>query len=187
MVFADQANDANAINGQLVTHEAIPESTVTPFGSQPDKDFLGLTLKPTTVKKNKKTVCTGFTATITLAGAPSGTTTIYRVTGTTKKNARAFWVTYDGVKTNLAYGVDPSVAGTTTLVPLKQPAVVSGKTITFTVLESDFKVAGETIKDFRWLALGAHTRTIVTTPARTVTVPLWDSVIVDEKKVFTLC
>lgn len=183
LVIPDPANDANALNGQQVGGGPL-DGNATPVGSQPEKDFTKITLAPMTVKKGKKISCTGFTATVTLS-APAATDglTIYRITGVTPTNKRAFWLVFDGTSTDMAHGTDPGTTGSSTYTPLKRPAKLVGNTLTFTVLESDLKAADETVAGFRWTGLGAHSRSSLVV----ATVPMWDKVVVPATTAFSLC
>ena len=177
LTLTDQAGDANALNGGgLANGGAGPvtaDGTVTPVGSQADKDLLSLVLSGTSVKVGTKATCTGFTAAITLSAAPTANSN-YRVLATTATNTSSWWLTYNGTRSYIRYS-----AGTAASVDLVKPAVVNDKTITFTVTEADLKASGEKLSSFALLGAGVDARSLV--PGAGATVPLWDEILKTEK------
>ena len=149
----------------------------TPGPSQDSKDFVSLTLAPLPGKK-----CTGYTAVVELAGAPSSNT-VYRVLGSTAVNTSLFWLQYDnnpiaGTTSRLRYN-DGSGAK---FVDLTTPAKVDGSKITFTVLEKDVKAANEKLASLKIELPGADVRT----STGVATVPSYD-VLENEDKSFKVC
>ncbi len=141
----DPSGDANFVNGQgLVTGDAVPHDQATPVGSQAYADVTSVLWQTTkTVKKVKKktvTTITGFTVTVTLAGAPTppeGTTVVYRILGKTPA-CPYFGVVYysnklkDGTSPQSALRDNCNGASAARLTPIALP-VVKGSTLTWTV------------------------------------------------------
>jgi hypothetical protein len=173
LVLTDAKGDANGVNGQGVADQNGQPGP----GSQDGKDILGLTLTPTGGKK-----CTGYTAVVELAAAPTSNTH-YRVLGTTAKNTSLFWLQYDnnplaGTTSVLRYN-DGSGAK---VVDLSTPVKVAGSKLTFTVTAKDLKAAGEKLAGLAVLAPGVDVRT----STGRATVPSWD-VLPESDKSFKPC
>jgi hypothetical protein len=147
-----------------------------PGPSQDSKDVVSLTMAPLPGK-----ACTGYTAVVELAGAPSNNT-VYRVLGTTAKNTSLFWLQYDN---NPAGGTTSRLRfsdGTSSSVDLSTPAKVDGSKIIFTVLEKDVKAAGEKLASLKIDLPAVDIRT----STGVVTVPSYDS-LDNEDKSFRVC
>lgn len=162
LALTDTAGDANAVNGQSVV--AGQNGQAGP-GSQAGKDILSLTMAPLPGKK-----CSGYTAIVELAAAPTSNT-VYRVLGTTATNASLFWLQYDnnpvgGTTSRLRYN-DGSGAK---FVDLATPVKVDGSKLVFTVLEKDLKGASEKLAAVKIDAPGVDVRT----STGAATVPSWD-------------
>ncbi|MDP9100894.1 MAG: hypothetical protein M3N21_01955 [Actinomycetota bacterium] len=183
LTYTDPKGDANAINGQSLGSASPvppPDSVVTPVGSQDSKDILSVTYASTgtTAKKVRRGApaftCTGFTATMTLAGAPDATNpavnTLYRLTSSTADGT--WWLQYSGGKTTLRYanGVDATGLSTTKTVALTNPAVIAGSTITWIVTPADLATSNQKLFKFSLSGLGADVRS----DTGVLTVPAWD-------------
>lgn len=175
LVLTDQKGDANGIHDQGTG--TFGNGTATPV-SDSAKDFVSLTLAPLAGKK-----CTGYTAVIELAGAPSANT-VYRVLGTTAKNSSLLWLQYD----------NNPVAGTTSrlrwndgsgalFTDLATPAKVQGSKITLTVLEKDRKAAGEKLAGMKVDAPGLDARS----STGAATVPSYDVLDAPDKSFKPCC
>lgn len=174
LVLTDQKGDANGIHDQGTG--TFGSGAVTPV-SDSSKDVVSLTMAPLPGKR-----CTGYSAVVELAAAPSSNT-VYRVLGTTAKNASLFWLQFDnnpvsGTTSRLRYN-DGSGAK---FVDLATPAKVAGSKITLTVLEKDLKGAGEKLAGLKVDAPGLDVRT----STGAATVPSYD-VLVNEEKSFKPC
>lgn len=156
--ITDPANDANGVNSQSGTSNALPNNQATPGASQAYADVLSVEWKTTKAKKKvgrkTVTVVTGFTVTTTLSGPPTppqGTTVVYRMLGATP-SCGFFGVAY--YSTPLSDPTTPQAAirdncgGIPTRLT-KINAVVSGSTITWTVplsaIPKDTKVGANTV------------------------------------------
>jgi hypothetical protein len=144
--------------------------------SQDSKDIVSLTLAPLPGK-----ACTGYTAVVELAGAPSSNT-VYRVLGTTAKNTSLFWLQYDNNPVNGTRTLLRFSDGTSQTVPLSTPAKVDGGKIIFTVLDKDAKAAGEKLASLKINAPGVDVRT----STGALTVPSYDT-LDNEDKSFKVC
>ena len=170
LVLTDAKGDASVSDQGTGTFGSAPGP------SQDSKDVVSLTLAPLPGK-----ACTGYTAVLELAGAPSANT-VYRVLGSTATNTSLFWLQYDnnpigGTTTKLRYS-----DGSSKSVDLTTPAKVAGSKITFTVLEKDVKAANETLAKLKIDAPGVDVRT----STGVVTVPSYDS-LENEDKGFKVC
>jgi hypothetical protein len=132
----DPAGDAN------LTANATPDKS-GPAGNQDYADVLSIlwqTTKQTKRVKNKNvTTVTGFTVTVTLAGAPvapTGTEVVYRILGTPPCPGSFFGVVYytqpDANGKNPQSAIRDDCTGTTRLTPIALPKI-DGKTMTWTV------------------------------------------------------
>ena len=162
LVLKDAAGDANAVNGQGVVSG---QNGQTGPGSQPGKDVLSLTMAPLPGKN-----CTGYTAVVELAAAPTSNT-VYRVLGNTATNASLFWLQYDnnpvgGTTSRLRYN-DGSGSKS---IDLATPVKVDGSKLLFTVLEKDLKAANEKLAAIKIEAPGVDVRS----STGVATVPSWD-------------
>lgn len=171
-VLTDQRGDGNGLHDQGTG--TFGSGTATPV-SDPGKDVLSLTMAPLPGKR-----CTGYTAVVELAGAPTANT-VYRVTGKTRRNGHQLVLRYannftDGTTTELRYDSG--------IVPLSTPAKVTGSRITFRVLEKDLKAAGEELAAVRIEAPGLDVRSALGVGG--LTVPSWD-VLVNDDKGFKVC
>ncbi len=170
LVLTDPKGDA------FVTDQGTGTFGGVPGPSQDSKDVVSLTMAPLPGK-----ACTGYTAVLELAGAPSNNT-VYRVLGTTAKNTSLFWLQYDnnpvnGTRTQLRFS-----DGTSQSVGLSTPAKVEGSKITFTVLDKDVKAAGEKLASLKIDLPGVDIRT----STGAATVPAHDS-LDNEDKSFKVC
>lgn len=170
LVLTDPKGDA------FLTDQGTGTFGSLPGPSQDSKDVISLTLAPLPGK-----ACTGYTAVVELAGAPSSNT-VYRVLGTTAKNTSLFWLQYDnnpvnGTRTQLRFS-----DGTSQSVLLSTPAKVDGSKITFTVLEKDVKAAGESLSSLKIETPGVDVRT----STGAATVPSYDT-LDNEDKSFKVC
>jgi hypothetical protein len=161
LVLTDPKGDANGVG-------------VGP-GSQDGKDVVSLTLAPLPGK-----ACTGYTAVVELAAAPTANTS-YRVLGTSAKNTAYLWVEYSnnpvsGTLSRLRWS-----DGTTGFVDLATPAKVDGSKITLTVLDKDLKAAGEKLANVKVEAPGVSVRT----NSGAATAPEWD--LMPGDKSFKVC
>ena len=170
LVLTDPKGDAFLTDQSTGTFGSVPGP------SQDSKDVVSLTMAPLPGK-----ACTGYTAVVELAGAPSSNT-VYRVLGTTVKNTAIFWLQYDnnpvnGTRTQLRFS-----DGTSQSVALSTPAKVAGNKITFTVLDKDVKAAGEKLATLKIDAPGVDIRT----STGAATVPGHDA-LDNEEKSFKVC
>lgn len=138
LVLEDVAGDANALNDQ--GFGAGVDNNSTPIQYAPT-DIVKATLANTVVKKK----CTGFTFTIEFAEAvdPSASV-IYRLLGTTTRNDGIFQIYLNngaaaGGETEIRHGAGEE----DNTFPLKTPAKVDGKTITFTITDREMKTFGD--------------------------------------------
>ena len=143
-----------------------------PGPSQDSKDLLSLTLAPLPGKK-----CTGYTAVVQLAGAPSSNT-IYRVLGSTETFS-LFWLQFDNNPVNGTRTTLRTSDGTTVL---STPAKVEGSKFTITVLEKDIKAVGEKLASLKVEAPSGDVRS----STGVVTVPSYDQ-LENEDKSFKPC
>jgi hypothetical protein len=138
LVLTDIAGDANALNdqglGQGVDNNATPVSEAA-------ADIVKTTLANTF--KGKK--CTGFTITMEMAGdVDPSLPAIYRLLGNTTKNDGIFQIYLnngaiaDG-ESEIRHGAGEEDAS----FPMKNPAKIAGKTITFTVTDKEIKAFGD--------------------------------------------
>lgn len=139
LVIEDLAGDANALNDQGTGLEGGP-GQATPVQYAPT-DIVKTTLVNTYAGKK----CTGFTMTMEFADAvdPSASV-IYRLLGTTTKNDGIFQIYFnngaaDGGSTEIRHGAGDADA----TFPLKNPAKISGKTITWTITDREIKSFGD--------------------------------------------
>lgn len=174
LVLTDAKGDANAVHGQ----NAVAGQNGQPGpGSQNSKDILSLTLAPLPGK-----ACTGYTAVVELAGAPS-TNTVYRVLGTTGVTTSWWWLQYDnnpvgGTTSRIRYTEGTSAK----FVDLSTPVKVDGSKLTWTVLAKDVKAANENLTSLKIAAPNVDIRT----STGVFTAPSWD-VLVNGDKDFKVC
>lgn len=138
LVLEDVAGDANALNDQGFGLGV--DDNATPIQYAPT-DIVKATLANTVVKK----ACTGFTFTMEFAEPvdPSASV-IYRLLGSTTKNDAIFQIYLNngaaaGGETEVRHGSGDE----DNTFPLKTPAKIDGKTITFTVTTRDMKTFGD--------------------------------------------
>lgn len=148
LVLEDVKGDANALNGQGVVPSVDNNSTPVSYGPT---DIVKTTLANTMAGKT----CTGFTITMEFAEAvnPSAPA-IYRLLGKTTKNDRIFQIYLNnGLVGGGASQIRHGSGDSDTTFPMKTPAKVNGRTITFTVSAKDIKAFGDKpgnkITDFR--------------------------------------
>ncbi len=173
--YTDPKGDANAINSQGEPVPGFPSSTGTPAGSQDTKDIVGVTYTSTgTVTKLRhrapQFTCTGFTATMTLAGAPETTNTLYRLESNSA--AGMWWLQYANGVAIMRIPAAPllGIYPQTQSIPLKTPPVIAGNSVTWVVTAADVAATGGTLPKFILSGMSADVRT--STPAATV--PAWD-------------
>ena len=138
LVFEDAAGDANALNDQ--GFGAGFDNNATPIQYAPT-DIVKTTLANTYAGKK----CTGFTLTMEFADAvdPSASV-IYRLLGATTKNDGIFQIylnngAADGGSTEVRHGAGEE----DNTFPLKTPAKIAGKTITWTISDREIKSFGD--------------------------------------------
>ncbi len=185
VVYDDVAGDGNLLNSQILNAPEAGRGVATP-GSQAGLDILKVEYKNTfapsaPAKKGKKApapACTGFTATMTLSGAPAGNSR-FRLFNDTPKNSRFFIIEHDsGTKrTSIRFGG----AGEDNTQDLK-PAVINGSTITWTVTSKDIKAIGE--KPGQGITVEQATTT--GSPGGVLFFPIFDRAFAEDKT-FTLC
>lgn len=173
--ISDAAGDANAFNDQGSGDLPVANPGA---GSQAGKDILEVTYTGT--KKGK--ACTGFTATLKLAGPPEANT-LYRLRGTGTFNTNIWWLQYNGATTTVRWSSDPDEPLASGSGALKSPVVIAGSTITWKVTEADLKMTGEKLAAFVLTGPGSDIRT--QTPA--VTAPQWDALPSDTATSFKPC
>lgn len=138
LVLTDISGDANALNDQ--GFGAGVDNNATPV-SETSADIVKATLANTVVRKK----CTGFTLTMEFAGdVDPSLPAIYRLLGTTTKNDGIFQIYLNngalaGGETEVRHGAGDADE----TFPLRTPAKVAGKTITFTVTDRDMKAFGD--------------------------------------------
>ena len=195
LVVVDQTGDANAVNdGGLLNGDPLPSGTKTDPASLSQFDIKSLSIAATgsMAKKRvgRKTVsyfnCTGYTATIELAGAPQTTASLYRVQAATQK-LETFWLQFSNpaggaTSTKLRYS-DPAATTGTSSIDLKTPAKIQESKVIFTVTAADLKAVGEALGKTVLSGLAADTRTHL----NAVTVPMWDTVAADEAAAWKVC
>lgn len=199
LVASDQAGDANAVNNQGIHEVDVPSGTVTPV-SLAQYDLRSLTIAPTgsiaTRKAGRRTVryfrCTGFTATVELAGPPQSLATMYRVEANRAPHHGGngmFWLEHKHLPheepvTDLRFYKDPAVPTSPQVyVPLRTPARIEGTKITFTVTAADLAQAGERLGALRLTQLGADVRGYEAKVAS----PLWDQLVAGPSAVWAVC
>lgn len=178
--WTDKKGDGNAINSQGNGVAALDAGTPTAT-SEPGRDILKVSYGNLMKKVGKKTVCDGFTATMTLSGKPVGST-IYRIFATTAENTARYTLSYDSFegRTFLRHGTGPT---DDTEMGLKFPAKLSGNTITWRVPMSDVKAtnekAGSVLKGFAATAAGSQ--------AGVLYLPVYDRAQTAKPATFTIC
>jgi hypothetical protein len=173
LVIKDASGDANALNGQGF---ATTPSASTP-ASVAGMDITSVTMQTTGtyVKKGTKKVfsCTGFKATLELAGPPQ-VDAIFRITATGLANASTYNLVWSndptGPASYLQYdtGTGSTLGGGTIDIPV----TVTGNKVVWTVTNNDIKATNENAAKLRLSDIGAHDRTI----ALVATVPQVDEV-----------
>ena len=138
LVIEDAAGDANALNDQGFGAGVDNNATPVQYAAT---DIVKTTLVNTFAGKK----CTGFTMTMEFAEAvdPSASV-IYRLLGTTTKNDGIFQIYFnngaaDGGSTEVRHGAGEA----DNTFPLKTPAKISGKTITWTISDREIKSFGD--------------------------------------------
>lgn len=136
LVLEDVAGDANALNDQ--GFGAGMDNNSTPISYAPT-DLVKATLANTVVAKK----CTGFTVQMEFAEAVDASV-IYRLLGKTTNNDRIFQLYLNngaaaGGESQIRHGSGDS----DNTFPMKTPAKVDGKTITFTVSAREMKSFGD--------------------------------------------
>ncbi|HVF03314.1 MAG TPA: hypothetical protein VNA20_00600 [Frankiaceae bacterium] len=198
LVVTDQTGDANAVNDAgLLNGDPIPSGTKTDPASLAQFDVksfsIGATGAMATRKVGKKKVkyfnCTGFTATIELADAPSTTASLYRVQAATQKLSQ-FWLEFrnpagGAQSTKLRFtAVDPVTGQSSTKsVDLKVPAKVVESKVVFTVGATDLKQAGEALGKTILSAMAVDVRSHL----NAATLPMWDEAVADEAAAWKVC
>lgn len=139
LVIEDVAGDANALNDQGTGLEGGP-GHATPIQYAPT-DIVKTTLVSTYAGRK----CTGFTMTMEFAGdVDPSASVIYRLLGATTKNDGIFQIylnngVADGGSTEIRHGAGEADR----TFPLKTPAKIAGKTITWTVSDREIKAFGD--------------------------------------------
>ena len=138
LVLEDVTGDANALNDQGFGLGVDNNSTPV---SEAAADIVKATLANTFAGKT----CTGFTITMEMAAdVDPSLPAIYRLLGNTTKNDGIFQIYLNNGaaaagESEIRYGAGDA----DTTVPMKTPAKVAGKTITFTVSAKEMKAFGD--------------------------------------------
>jgi hypothetical protein len=138
LVLEDVAGDANALNDQ--GFGAGVDDNATPV-SEAAADIVKATLANTMVGKK----CTGFTVTMEMAGdVDPSLPAIYRLLGNTTKNDGIFQIYLNngaaaGGESEIRHGAGEE----DNTFPMRTPAKVAGKTITFTISDKEMKAFGD--------------------------------------------
>ena len=138
LVLEDVAGDANALNDQ--GFGAGVDNNATPV-SEAAADIVKGTLANTMVGKK----CTGFTVTMEMAGdVDPSLPAIYRLLGTTTKNDGIFQIYLNnGAAASGESEIRFGAGEEDNTVPMRTPAKVEGKTITFSISDKEMKAFGD--------------------------------------------
>lgn len=160
-VLKDASGDANGLNGQGF---ATAPSASTP-AQVAGMDILSVTLQTTgaMVKQGTKRVfsCTGFKATLELAGPPQ-LDAVFRVTAAGLANASTYNLVFSndpaGKSSYLQY--DSGTGGTLGGGTLDVPVTITGNKVVWTVTNNDIKTTNENPAKLKLSGIGAHDRTV---------------------------
>lgn len=199
LVLTDLAGDANAANDQgLVSGTPVPAGTATGPATVAQFDIKSVTVAATgamaTRKVGKKKIkyfnCTGYTATLELAGAPLSNGALYRIQGSATSHD-TYWLQYavdaaGTATTVLRYTDEAATLGTSTIAIA--PAKIDGTKITFTVTGANMKASGESLGKTILSGFGADVRTNGQIPGvGGATAPMWDQLPIDDATAWKVC
>jgi len=182
--WTDKASDANAISALGLEEDTPLEGGYpTPAGSDPARDVLKTELANTWVKQGRKTVCTGFTATLSLKAAPVANT-MYRIQGKSANNPLFVILQHDtGDKSDsIRYGKGGTPSDDNT-IPFNKAVKTSGSKIIFTVNLKDFKAMNERAGSVMHTLKGSA----ASSAKGLLYVPIFDTSVAPEGKTFRFC
>lgn len=198
LVITDDTGDANLISDQgLISGTPVPAGTKTDPASVGQFDIKSITVAATggmaSKKVGRKTVkyfnCTGYTATLELAGAPLAQGTLYRLQASTPLHA-TYWLEWSNEasgtsQTTLRFTDEAATLGTTS-IPIA-PAKVVGTKIVFTVTSGNIKASGEKLGKAILSGFGADVRNNLKAQGTGATVPMWDQLKTDGSQAWKVC
>lgn len=137
--WTDQSGDANGTD-YLFLDSGLPaplNKGIAGPGSDAGRDVIKTEMANTWVKQGKKTVCTGFTATITFSAPPTVASTIYRVQGKSETNPLFILLEHDTTddSTDIRYGTMTQTDDHT--IATQKPVKVVGNKLIWTITMKD--------------------------------------------------
>jgi hypothetical protein len=137
--WADQPGDANGTDWVFLDSglpAPLDKGRPGP-GSDAGRDIVKVEMANTWVKQGKKTVCTGFTATVTFSAPPTVASTIYRVHGKSETNPLFILLEHDTTdgSTDIRYGTKTQTDDHT--IATQKPVKVVGNKLIWTITTKD--------------------------------------------------